>query len=99
MKVNQLYVNVIAGVTISVLGSIVIMGIGWMAKMQSTVNKAGLALREIARNEKEMKRNAKVFHRRITSNHKDIEETTKLAIRADERSRLFWSLYLKERKP
>lgn len=98
MKINQVYVNVIAGVVISVLASLVITGIGWMAKMQVTVNKADLALREIERNEQEMLRKNNVYHGRITSNKKHIEEVTKLAIRADERSKLFWSLYLKGNK-
>ncbi len=91
---KQGYYNIATGVTIAILVFLFTAACGWVTKMQLTVNKADLALREIDRNNKEIEKNSVTLHRRITSNHKKLEETTELAIRADERSKTFWELYL-----
>jgi len=96
MKVNQTYLNIGAGVLISALGSVIVMGIGWAAKIQVTINKADYALREIERNEKEMMRKNIVYHKRLSKNEKDIKANGKIALEAAVRSEINMELYMKE---
>tara|TARA_Y100000310_G_C20498930_1_gene722936 strand:+ start:20 stop:370 length:351 start_codon:yes stop_codon:yes gene_type:complete len=64
---RQFYYNIAIGVTISLLVAIILGGAGWVTKMQVTVNKADLALREVERNSKAIKEKNTVLHRRITA--------------------------------
>ena len=98
MKLNQGYYNIAIGVTISLMVAFILGVFGWAAKMQVTVNKADLALREIERNEAEMRRKNKVYHGRISKNHDKIAENTKIALEAKVRSKLNWDLFMRRKK-
>ena len=97
MKLNQSYYNIATGVTISVLVALILMGVGWVAKMQVTVNKADLALREAERNNKQMQKKTRTLHIRITDNHKKLETVSEMAIRADTLSKINRTDILKDR--
>ncbi len=74
--------------TINIVGSIIvgisILAFGGVVKMildlKATVNKADV-------NTATIERTSKVLHRRVTSNHKKLEDAMELAIRVDERTR------------
>lgn len=85
-QTRQGYYNIATGVTIALLVFLITGACGWVAKMQMTVNKADLALREMERNSKEIEKNSITLHRRISVNHSKLEEIGDMAIRVDERS-------------
>jgi len=92
---RQTYYNIISGVTIAILVAAILGAWGWVVKLQVTVNKADLALREIERNTKEIEKNNKILHSRITSNQEEIKEVTALTTRSDERSKLIWTYIMR----
>ena len=95
MKINQSYYNIITGITISLLVAMILGAFAWVGRMQSTVNKADLALREIERNEKEMMRKNKVYHGRISKNTDEIKKVKERAIMADVQSEINFHLITK----
>jgi len=97
MKLNQNYINIVGGVLILVLGSIITAGGGIVAKMHATVNKADLAISKIENNETEDKRNKKVLHRRISDNEVSIRKAKELVIEVDERSKIILQYLMRMR--
>ncbi len=85
---RQGYYNIATGVTIALLVFLITGACGWVAKMQVTVNKADLALREGKRTNMELKDKVRVLHRRISDNHNEIKATSMLVTRVDERSKI-----------
>ncbi len=96
MQMKQSYFNIVAGVIISVLVAMILGAFGWITKMQATVNKADLALRELEQLESESMRKNEIYHRRLSENAEDIKVNSKTALQAMVQSDINFQLYLKE---
>jgi hypothetical protein len=93
---TQNYYNIASGVTIALLIASIMGAWGFIVKINRTVNKADLALKEISENEKTMNNKTRVLHNRISKLEVETHKINDLTVRADERSNCLWMLYLKE---
>ncbi len=96
MQMKQSYFNIAMAVVVPLLIACILGAFGWIAKMQSVVTKADLALHRIERNEQEVMRKNEVYHGRINNNVKAIKEARDIAMKADVQSDINFQLYIKE---
>ncbi len=77
---RQKAINISVGVLIAVIGTLIIMGIGFFAKMHLTIERVGTAIETI-------KNNNRTHHGRMNSIQAYAKEAKEMAIIADERSK------------